>query len=263
MARKFYPVLSVIVLLAADVLSNGGVSLYDLVKYVAVSDLFLMMDPGLYAAGGVSRLSTGKVLSEEAVPYGRRGGAALPGGEILAWAGLAASWIAGVCIRGSVHMIVGVAVLLCFLGLGAACILKKKRAPEPPAVEKIVVKLPSSSKEEREQELYNRILEVMEKERPWVNEQFRLSELVSMVYSNRQAVSNVVNKKAHMNFCRFVNGYRVEYAKELVRKDPRLNVSDVSMMCGFHNEVSFSMAFQLVENMTPNDWIRKCRRGKV
>ena len=267
MIQKLYPVLSVFVLLAVDILSKGSVSLYDFIKYVAVADAFLLMTPGLFSAGCTVRSSSASVLSEEAVTYGEHGGK-LPGKGRIIWACLSVFWIAGVCLKRPFNLIVGITVLLCFVGLGMMCILwmRHSAAVPPAAVQqtaKVAGKPQASSREEREQDLYKRILEVMENDKPWINEHFRLNDMVGMVYSNRQAVSNAVNRRSHMNCCRVVNGYRVEYAKELVRKDPRLTVGDVSMMCGFHNEVSFSMAFQLAENMTPNDWIRKCRHGRV
>lgn len=261
MVKKIIPILSVLVLPAVDFLSRGTLSLYDFIKYAAILDAFLLAVPGLIPAMQV-RISSEDTLSEDAVPYGKRGWDLSSKGGMV-WAGLSAFWIAGICIKGPFHIIMGVAVLLFFLGLGAECVLRKQDVREVPQAVKPEARPNAVSKEEREEDLYNRILEVMERDRPWVNEQFRLNDLVSMVYSNRQAVSNAVNRKSQMNFCRFVNSYRVEYAKELVRKDPRLSVGDVSMMCGFHNDVSFSMAFQLVENMTPNEWIRKCRHGKV
>ena len=261
MIKKLIPVLSVFVLPAVDLLSRGTLSLYDFIKYAAVLDAFLLVIPGLDTAGKV-RPSSAVTLSEDAVQYGKRGRDLSRAGGLV-WAGLSVFWVAGICMKGPSHIIMGVAVLSCFLGLGMSCVLRMKDIPEMPQPVKPVAKPHTVSKEEREQDLYSRILEVMEKDKPWVNEQFRLNDLVGLVYSNRQAVSNAVNRKSHMNFCRFVNSYRVEYAKELVRKDPRLSVGDVSMMCGFHNDVSFSMAFQLSENMTPNEWIRKCRHGKV
>ena len=261
MVKKIIPVLSVLVLPTVDFLSRGTLSLYDFIKYAAILDAFLLVSPGLIPAGQV-RIISEDTLSEDAVPYGKRGWNLSSKGGMV-WAGLSAFWIAGICIKGPFHIILGVAVLLFFLGLGTECVLRKQDVREVPQAVKPEARPNAVSKEEREQDLYNRILEVMERDRPWVNEQFRLNDLVSMVYSNRQAVSNAVNRKSQMNFCRFVNSYRVDYAKELVRKDPRLSVGDVSMMCGFHNDVSFSMAFQLVENMTPNEWIRKCRHGKV
>jgi len=261
MARNYYPVLSVFVLLLVDTLSKGRISLYDIVKTAAVTDAFLLMPPGWFFSGRRTEPQSG-VLSEGTVAYGKREAGFSHWGR-NAWIIFSVFWMAGVCIRGTFHILVGIVTLLCFIGLGVLFVLRTRHISALPPPEKEVVKLVASSRDEREQDLYRRILDVMEKEKPWINEHFRLNDLVSMVYSNRQAVSNAVNRRAKTNFCRFVNGYRIEYAKELVRKDPRLTVGDVSMMCGFHNDVSFSMAFQLVENMTPNEWIRKCRHGKV
>lgn len=103
--------------------------------------------------------------------------------------------------------------------------------------------------------LHSRIVAYMEKEHPFLDPDFSMQKMARDLYSNKLYLSKAINSLAHKNFRQFVNYYRIEYAKDLFRKDPRLRINEASDMSGFHTVVSFNMAFKLNTGQTPSEWL--------
>lgn len=111
--------------------------------------------------------------------------------------------------------------------------------------------------------LYNRIVNLMETGRPYLDEYYSLDDLSKTVCSNRTLVSKTINIFSGRNFCQFVNYYRVSYSVELAKKDPRLKVKELASMSGFHSSVTFTLAFKLNRNDTPANFLKKIKLGNL
>ena len=100
--------------------------------------------------------------------------------------------------------------------------------------------------------VYERILHLMEHKRPFLDADFKLSDLSSAVFTNKTYLSKTINVFSGRNFSQFVNYYRIQYCVDLLRKDPHLRLTSAAMMSGFHSTVSFNMAFKLNMGETPS-----------
>ena len=107
--------------------------------------------------------------------------------------------------------------------------------------------------------LFDRVCEYMETDRPYLKDTFSIEDLSRAVYTNKSYLSRVINTTTGMSYPRFVNNYRVRYSMDLFRKDPRLKMSELAMMSGFHSGVSFGFAFKLFLGKTPSEWCREYR----
>ncbi|MGN0201599.1 MAG: helix-turn-helix domain-containing protein [Candidatus Cryptobacteroides sp.] len=112
-----------------------------------------------------------------------------------------------------------------------------------------------SAQDTRLKVLYARIIAYMEKEQPFLDQEFSMQRMSRDLYSNKLYLSKAINTLSHKNFRQFVNFYRVEYAKNLFRQDPRLRINEAADMSGFHSVVSFNMAFKLNTGQTPSEWL--------
>ena len=121
-------------------------------------------------------------------------------------------------------------------------------------------KLPSKSSATQEMgRIYRRVLTVMELEKPFLNEAFSINDLVPKVYTNKSYISKAINLNSGMNFRTFVNGYRVRYSTSLMRSNKDLKVADISVMSGFHSDVTFNMAFKLAYGRTPGEYYQELK----
>ena len=102
--------------------------------------------------------------------------------------------------------------------------------------------------------LYDKVLNIMDEKRPYLDPELKMSDLSAMLFTNKVYLSRTINVVSGMNFSQFINSYRVEYAKDLMSKDPRLQVQEVATMSGFQTTASLNMAFKLFQGMTPGQY---------
>ena len=82
-------------------------------------------------------------------------------------------------------------------------------------------------------------------------------EVAQAVGSNSRYVSDCINQLEGRSFSQFVNGYRIDYAKQQLRQHPDIKLSALSLESGFANETSFFRAFKVLTGMTPREWLVK------
>lgn len=109
-------------------------------------------------------------------------------------------------------------------------------------------------------ELYDRLVEYFEQEKPYLNGSLTINDVGAVVFSNKLYISRAINQYTGRNFCQFVNYYRIMYAVESFKKNKELKVAELWPLCGFNSIVSFNMAFRLFMGENPSEW---CRREKI
>ena len=104
---------------------------------------------------------------------------------------------------------------------------------------------------------YKRAQELMENERPFLKQTLSLEDLAHQLGTNKVYLSRTINVISGRNYCQFVNYYRIQYAKDLMRKNRDSKMIEVALASGFNSVVTFNMAFKLNENLTPSEWLRE------
>lgn len=107
------------------------------------------------------------------------------------------------------------------------------------------------------QELRKKLEDWMEKEKPYANPDFQLSDLGEVLAMNRTYLSQFIHSEYGCTFYQFVNRYRIEEAKRLQKEHPELKVQEISALCGFSSPAVFSRTFASITGMTPREWARK------
>ena len=110
--------------------------------------------------------------------------------------------------------------------------------------------------DEKMTKLFESVEGYMTKNKPYLNDNFELSDLSISIYTNKTYLSKTINQVSGMNFRQYINRYRVENAMNMLMDDPHLRMAEVSYLSGFHNVVTFNMAFKMVTDQTPSDWFR-------
>ena len=102
--------------------------------------------------------------------------------------------------------------------------------------------------------LMQHINDVMESQKLYKNSELKLSDLANAVGSNRRAVSDCINSQVGCSFNQYVNTFRTEHAKRIIRQYPDRKLSDIYVESGFANETSFFRTFKALTGMTPKEW---------
>jgi len=105
--------------------------------------------------------------------------------------------------------------------------------------------------------LYERLLNYFEKEKPYLKSGINVLDVAVKLSSNKSYVSHLLNDRLKMNFNQFVNGYRIQEAQRLVKKEGPIALVDLCKRVGFTSMATFTVAFKLNTGMTPGEWCKK------
>lgn len=103
-------------------------------------------------------------------------------------------------------------------------------------------------------ELAQKLVSVMDRSKPYMNNELRLADLAELVGVSPYYLSQVINEQHGKNFYDFVNEYRAKHAAELLAGDEKSNITKVAYDAGFNNRVSFNNAFKKHMGMTPSQY---------
>ncbi len=102
---------------------------------------------------------------------------------------------------------------------------------------------------------YKETLEAwLEKEKPYCNPDFQLTDLRQVLPLNRSYLSRFINTEYGCSFYKWVNGLRIKEAKRLMTEQPDLKIQDIADRCGFSSRRVFSQIFTRETGTTPTEW---------
>ncbi|MEO1220565.1 MAG: helix-turn-helix domain-containing protein, partial [Pseudomonadota bacterium] len=87
-----------------------------------------------------------------------------------------------------------------------------------------------------------------------------LQSLARLFATNQAYLSRTINQGLGENFSSFINGLRVEHAKQLIERDDQ-SIIDIALASGFGSKASFNRAFKNHTGQSPSDY-RLAKLGK-
>jgi AraC-like DNA-binding protein len=132
----------------------------------------------------------------------------------------------------------------------------RRQAKQKQTVDENEAKAPKTldSKDVANAELMQRIHHLVVEEKQFLNSDLTASGLAIELGTHRNNISACVNLIKGCNFTQYVNGYRIEYAKQLIRQHPEMKLYNVGYESGFTNETSFYRTFKALTGKTPSEW---------
>jgi AraC-like DNA-binding protein len=102
----------------------------------------------------------------------------------------------------------------------------------------------------------NRLIESMETNKIYTNNDLNLSILSKELDIPQHHLSQILNEKLNQSFFDFVNKYRVEEAKRLLRCPDYFHytILAIALESGFNNKVSFNSFFKKFTGFTPSQY---------
>ena len=96
----------------------------------------------------------------------------------------------------------------------------------------------------------------METEKPYLDGNLALPQLAQRLGISANYLSQIINEQLQVNFYDFVNGYRVDEARRLLREAGQWkpNILNIALDSGFNSKSAFYTAFKKATSMTPSQY---------
>ncbi|WP_170827274.1 helix-turn-helix domain-containing protein [Arcticibacter eurypsychrophilus] len=110
--------------------------------------------------------------------------------------------------------------------------------------------------EEQVQAIKNRIQNFMSSTEIYLDTGLSLPALAHATGYAVHDLSFVINRGFNENFYQFINSYRLEKAKILLRSADcqHLNIAGIAFACGFNSKTVFNTAFKKLTGLTPSEY---------
>jgi len=93
-------------------------------------------------------------------------------------------------------------------------------------------------------------------EKGYQQEDIKLADLAAQIGITPHQLSEYLNTQVQKNFTSFINSYRIEEAKALLRDPDRL-VVEIAYQVGFNTRASFNRVFKEEEGITPTEYKKR------
>ena len=130
------------------------------------------------------------------------------------------------------------------------------------AIPDVVLKTPAtdeeplqedSEKPEKISELKEKLLYVMQVNKPYLKSDLKISDLANLLSVPAYQLSRLINSEFFVNFYDFINKYRVEEAKKLLIEDAhKYKILSIGYEVGFNSKATFNRVFKKFTNFTPS-----------
>ncbi|WP_370900398.1 helix-turn-helix domain-containing protein [Chryseobacterium gossypii] len=97
---------------------------------------------------------------------------------------------------------------------------------------------------------------LMESRKPYLDSELNLIRLSELLSVSSHHLSYVINTGFGKNFFRYINEYRIEHAKELLKDDSndKLSILGIAYESGFNSKTSFNTTFKKLTGQTPSEF---------
>ena len=105
-------------------------------------------------------------------------------------------------------------------------------------------------------EIVNNLEKVMKEEKPYLNQYLSLNLLADKLNSRTHIVSYVINTHYNVNFYNYINNFRFDYCKSLLKnqKKQHLSIEGIALEGGFGSKSTFNTLFKKQSGMTPTQY---------
>lgn len=106
-----------------------------------------------------------------------------------------------------------------------------------------------------EEKLRIRFEDLIVTEQLFLKQGIRISDIATMLETNRTYVSRLVNNTYNMSFSDYINTLRIDYAEQYLMHHKDAKQSDIAVACGFPNASAFNIVFKKITGVTPKIWL--------
>lgn len=129
-----------------------------------------------------------------------------------------------------------------------------------PNADRILADDGPSLKDADMEELKDRLCNVLEREKLYLNPDIRVGDLAERLYTNKSYLAQTIKIKLNKNFCQLVHYYRVREAMRVYAQNPDLTITQLCRRVGFNSMTTFNTAFGRNTGYTPAEWCKEYRK---
>ena len=129
-----------------------------------------------------------------------------------------------------------------------------------PHADRILEDAGPSLKDSVMEELKDRLCNVLEREKLYLNPDIRVGDLAERLYTNKSYLAQTIKIKLNKNFCQLVHYYRVREAMRIYAQNPELTITQLCRRVGFNSMTTFNTAFGRNTGFTPAEWCKEYRK---
>lgn len=101
----------------------------------------------------------------------------------------------------------------------------------------------------------NQLISLMETDRPYLDQNLKSADLAAKLGISSKTLSQVVNQSFRQNFFDFINTYRSEEVKRLLRNPKeKITITEAMYHAGFNSKSSFNKEFKKLTGQTPSEF---------
>ncbi|MDQ3816772.1 MAG: helix-turn-helix domain-containing protein [Acidobacteriota bacterium] len=183
--------------------------------------------------------------------------------SLILWAGALLRYTLDQSGKTNLLVPLGASVLIYALGY-----LQMRERFRPAATAEEAVVAPAKKYEsstltpERSERYLNKLLEHMEREKPFKDRELTIQKLAKQISIPPHHLSQTINERLGKSFSDFINSYRVAEAKRRLLDPSKRHYSVLAIAedVGFNSKSSFNTVFKKHVNMTPSEF-RKSSNG--
>ena len=107
-----------------------------------------------------------------------------------------------------------------------------------------------------QQIILDNLLAEFEKEKIYLNSNLNINDIVQKVGTNRTYISSIINQQFNMNFCTFVNNFRLDELQQIYIQTPSLSNEMLAELSGFGSFNSMKRAIASRTGYSVTEWKR-------
>ena len=100
----------------------------------------------------------------------------------------------------------------------------------------------------------NKIDSLMLEKMIYRDPQLSIYSVANELCTNIKYISVSINEVKKMNFNTYVNTYRIEEVKYLLKHSKELGIPEIIEMCGFYSRSAFNQFFKKQTELTPSEY---------
>lgn len=120
-----------------------------------------------------------------------------------------------------------------------------------------------SHMEETLSRIFVRMEDYFKQQNPYLESNLSIDMVARHLYTNKVYVSKAVKRFSGLNFCQYVNRYRICYSINLYIRRPAIRMIELAHLSGFNSMTSFNISFRAFMKDKPGDWFRTHRQELI